>query len=325
MPFGIGLAGLGIHGARYARHLIRGDVPGARLVAVCRRDETAGRSFADEHGIHYVREVGELAARPEVDGVVLVLPPDLHGPAALTVLGEGKPLLVEKPLAATRAAALEVVTQLERTAGWLMVGHTLRFDDVVRRLRDQVADLGALRLVAISQRFEPATRGWLDEPGPGGILLNTGVHGFDLLRYLTGLEASSVGAVCSRSTTRRTDDGFAGTLSLDPGNVLATLDNVRATDSRSGRIEIVGEHGQLWGDHVHRTLVRVRGKETTDLGPVPANATIPATLAAFVRGVRDAAEPAIAAADGLAAVELVEAAELAAREGRRVELDEIRS
>jgi len=324
MPLGIGLAGLGIHGARYARHLIRGDVPGARLVAVCRRDETAGRSFADEHGLNYVREVGELALRPDVDAVVLVLPPDLHGPAALTVLCEGKPLLVEKPLAATRTAAVEVVETLERTAGWLMMGHTLRFDDVVRRLHDEVASLGALRLVAINQRFEPATRAWLDEPGPGGILLNTGVHGFDLLRFLTGLEASSITAVCSRSTTRRTDDGFAGTLCLDPGGVLATIDNVRSTDSRSGRIEIVGENGQLWGDHVHRTLVRVRGRETTDLGPVPPSATIPTTLEAFVRGVRDAAEPPIGAADGLAAVELVEAAELAAREGRRVKLDEIR-
>lgn len=324
MPLGIGLAGLGIHGARYARHLIRGDVPGARLVAVCRRNETAGKSFADEHGLHYDREVGDLAARSEVDAIVLVLPPNLHAPAALTVLGEGKPLLVEKPLAATRAAAVEVITELERTAGWLMMGHTLRFDEVVRRLRDEVSSLGALRLVAISQRFEPATRAWLDAPGPGGILLNTGVHAFDLLRYLTGLEASSIGAVCTRSTTRRTDDQFAGIVSLGPGKVQATIDNVRATDSRSGRIEIVGEHGQLWGDHVHRTLVRVRGKETTDLGPVPANPTIPATLAAFVGSVRDGGEPPIGAADGLAALELVEAAELAAREGRCVELDEIR-
>ena len=38
MPLRIGLAGLGIHGERYARHLLRNDVPDARLTAVCRRD-----------------------------------------------------------------------------------------------------------------------------------------------------------------------------------------------------------------------------------------------------------------------------------------------
>ena len=33
MPLRIALAGLGIHGGRYARHLLRGDVSAARLVA----------------------------------------------------------------------------------------------------------------------------------------------------------------------------------------------------------------------------------------------------------------------------------------------------
>ena len=34
MPLRIGLAGLGIHGSRYAEHLLRGDVPRAALAAV---------------------------------------------------------------------------------------------------------------------------------------------------------------------------------------------------------------------------------------------------------------------------------------------------
>jgi len=33
--------------------------------------------------------------------------------------------------------------------------------------------------------FEPTRRSWIDTPGRGGILLNTGVHAFDLLRFLT--------------------------------------------------------------------------------------------------------------------------------------------
>jgi predicted dehydrogenase len=324
MPLRIGLAGLGIHGRRYARHLLGGEVPGARLVAVSRRTRRTGREFAREHGLIHVDDPRELAARPEVDAVVLVLPPDLHAPAAIACLARGKPVLVEKPLAADRASALTVIHELERTGGWLMMAHTLRFDAVVMRLREQAARLGALRLVAINQRFEPTMRPWIDEPGPGGILLNTGVHGFDLLRHLTGLEPVSIRAECTRSVTRRTDDGFAGTLRLEPGGVLATIDNVRTTDSRSGRIEIVAEHGQVWGDHAHRTLVLVRGSAATDLGPVPPSPTVVAALGAFVSGVVEQAPPAVSAADGLAAVELAEAAALSAREGRRVDMAEVR-
>lgn len=324
MPLRIGLAGLGIHGGRYARHLLGGDAPGARLVAVSRRDERAGRAFAREHGLQYAREPAELAAHTAVDAVVLVLPPHLHAPAVIACLREGKAVLVEKPLAVDRATAISVVRELERTKGWLMVAHTLRFDPVVIRLREEVAKLGPLRLVAVNQRFEPTARPWIDEPGPGGILLNTGVHGFDLLRHITGLEPVSISADCRRVATLRTDDCFAGTVRLEPGGVLATIDNLRATHSRSGRIEVVGEQGQAWADHVHRTLVVVKGSESRDLGPIVSSPTIAATLRAFAHGVSAGTTPPVSAADGLAAVEMAEAAALSAREGRRVMLEELR-
>ena len=43
------------------------------------------------------------------------------------------------------------------------------------------------------------------------------------------------------------------------GGALALVDNNRATASRSGRIEMVGEKGQLCGDHVHGMLIEIRG------------------------------------------------------------------
>ena len=234
-------------------------------------------------------------------------------------------MLVEKPLAGDRTAALGVIETLDRTGGFLMVGHTLRFDPLVRRLKDEAANLGPLRHLALNQRFEPTTRGWIDDPGRGGILLNTGVHGFDLMRHLTGCEPESIHADCVRTVTRQTPDQFVATLRLQPGDVLATIDNVRTTHSRSGRIEIILEKGQLWGDHIHRSLVRVEGTRITDLGPVPSTPTLPATLQAFTNAVADQTAPPVSARDGLATLEVIEAAELSHKEGRRVRLDEIRS
>ena len=63
---------------------------------------------------------------------------------------------------------------------------------------------------------------------------------------------------------------------------------------------------------------------TSNSGPVPAVPTLPLTLAAFVRSVADGSEPPVTARDGLAAVEMVEAVQLSATEGRRVRLAEIR-
>ena len=321
---GIGLAGLGVHGSRYANHLLAGDVPGARLTAVCRRNERLGREFAATHGIGFAGSTAELVARPDVDAVVLALTPELHAEAIGAALDRKLPVLVEKPLATDARAGREVVERVEAGGTFCMVGHTLRFDPLIRRLAREVESIGPLRMLTVNQRTEPSELGWIDDPGRGGTLLVIGVHGFDLLRHLSGLEFESVVAETDRALSRRTEDQFAALIRLEPGGVLATVDNSRATHARSGRIELIGHEGQLWGDHIHRTLSRVRGRERVALGPVPAVPTLPLTLEAFVRSVADGSEPPVTARDGLAAVEMVEAVQLSAAEGRRVRLAEIR-
>ena len=323
MPLRLGLAGLGIHGVRYAEHLLRGDVPRAVLSAVSRQDAAAGQAYATAHGVVFVPDPQDLPEHPAVDAVVAVLPPDLHPGLARACLGRGKPVLIEKPLAADAASAAEMAALAEKTGIPLMVGHTLRFDPLVLRLKELARELGPLRLLAVNQRFEPTDRVWIDRPGPGGALLNTAVHGFDLMRFLTGSEPASVDALVETVVTARTEDEVVALVRLVPGPILATLDNARTTAGRSGRIEIVGERGQLVGDHVHRGLFRVRGRDQESLGLVPAIPTVAAALSSFVDAVLDGTPVPCTAEDGLQAVRMAEAARRSAQTGRRTHLSEV--
>lgn len=323
-PIRIGLAGLGIHGIRYATHLLRGDVPDALLAAVSRRDEAAGREFATRHGLQYVRDPCELATLPGLDAVALVLPPDQHAVAAHACLAAGRPVLVEKPLAHDTPSAAALAARTAASGNFLMVAHTLRFDPIVIAIRREASAFGPLRIVAITQRFLPNHRPWLDVPGKGGCILNTGVHGFDLLRFLTGAEPVTIQAEAGCVLTRRTEDQFVAAIRLEPGGILATIDNARTTLARSGRIEVVGETGYVRGDHIHRTLFRSERGGECDLGPLPAVPTVVEVLGAFTRCLADLNPAPITADDGLAAVTMADAALLSARLGRRVSLDEIR-
>ncbi|HJQ99939.1 MAG TPA: Gfo/Idh/MocA family oxidoreductase [Candidatus Polarisedimenticolaceae bacterium] len=300
----IGLAGVGIHGGRYATHLLAGDVSRASLGAISRSDEREGSLFALAHGIAYARDPRELATVPGIDAVVVCLPPDLHPDVAIACLEAGRPVLVEKPLAATVEAARRVVETARRTGTPIMVAHTLRFDGVVLAMRREAVSLGPLRTIAINQRLEPMQRPWIDTPGRGGMLLNTGVHAFDLLRFLTGSEIVEARALLARTVTRATEDGFAAAFRLEPGGILATVDNARTVAARSGRIEIAGERGQLRGDHIHRELSRIEGKALRNLGPIPETPTVPAALAAFTNALDTGAPMPVTVEDGLAAVEV---------------------
>ena len=204
-----------------------------------------------------------------------------------------------------------------------MPAHTLRFDTVVERLRRERDTLGELCVIAVNQRFEPSDRAWIDTPGCGGMLLNTGVHEFDLVRHLSGREPVAISAHTSRKRTRDTEDQFVAVIDLDDGS-MAAVDASRASTARSGRVELIGTDAQLWGDHIHRTLCRVRGRDREELGPLPPVNTLPLTLDAFVRSVRDQQPPPIDVHDGVAAVEMVEAALRSATENRRVNLAELR-
>jgi myo-inositol 2-dehydrogenase/D-chiro-inositol 1-dehydrogenase len=321
---GIGLAGLGIHGSRYAAHLLSGDVPGARLAAVSRKDRAAGEAFAREHGVEFVHDPRDLAVHPEVGAVAIALLPDLHAGIVETCINAGRPVLVEKPLASRASDAARLAEMAEAEGATVMVAQTLRFDAVVQAIIRGLPSLGGVHTVSINQHFETDTRPWIDEPGRGGALLNTAVHGLDLLRLLTGAEPVSVLAETGRALTRRTEDILAVVVRLDPGGILGVVENARSTDARSGRIEVVGPRGMIRGDHIHRTLHRIVGRETEDLGTVPVSHTVPRTLQAFVECLGEGRPMPVTARDGRIAVEMVEAARLSAEEGRRVTLEEIR-
>ena len=84
-----GLIGLGIHGMRYARHIMQ-DIDGAELYAVCRQDPARGQAFAREHNVRYYREYLDVLNDPKVDAVVVVTPSHLHERICTTALEAGK-------------------------------------------------------------------------------------------------------------------------------------------------------------------------------------------------------------------------------------------
>lgn len=315
----VGLIGAGKHGQRYAYH-VREDVPELALAALCRRDVTAGAAQADALGCRFHAEWEAVVADPGVEAVIAAVPPTLHPALVAAVAAAGKPLLIEKPLATTGAAAIEIVHRLRASDLPCLMAHTLRWNVVVRALRALLPALGPLQAIHLNQRFEPSTLPWLDDPAVagGGIIGHTGVHSFDLVRHLTGQEVARVWCRSARVHTQRTEDNFTAMLELDGGGPLVTVNGSRSTTGRSGLIDIAGAAGQLVGDHALGFAYRVYGSSRTPVDlpdPVP---TVREVLRAFVRLLLAGELPPVTVEDGARAVLIAEACRLAAQSGRRV-------
>jgi predicted dehydrogenase len=140
---GIGLIGLGQHGSRYARHIVD-DLPDAALVAVCQRSRTEGTKLAATYGslstMTTVISWLTRAWRPWSWAV----PPMLHPAIVDATCRAGKPLLVEKPLATSLAAARCIANAVSTSGVRAMVAHTLRFDSTVQTLQAHLSEIAPL-------------------------------------------------------------------------------------------------------------------------------------------------------------------------------------
>jgi predicted dehydrogenase len=313
----IGLIGVGKHGMRYARH-IREELPDLELVAIARRDPDQAAAAERRFGARTYTDYRELIERAEVDAVIVVVPPTLHAEIVGCAARAGVPVLLEKPAVPSLAAGQALLATLRRNPIPLMVAQTLRYNAVVRALRAGCAEIGPLRSLTFTQRFEPSPLGWLDDPARsgGGIVLHTGVHAFDLARLLSGLAVDAVTCQTQAVHTRQTEDNFVATLRLGGGVALATVSCARTAGARNAHIELSGERGTLVGDHVLNRAYKVVGTAVEPLAVGESMPTVREVLCDFVAALRRGAPVPITFTDGLRAVAVADACYRSARSGQ---------
>ncbi len=157
----------------------------------------------------------------------------------------------------------------------------------------------------------------------GGILFHTGVHSFDLVRLFSGREVKTVCCVTRKIGPAKTANHFSAILELDDGAGLATVSGCRGTASRTGAMEIAGEHGQLVGDHVLNTASLVQGKSAQVLATPSDIPTILETLRDFARVVIGGVPVPISLRDGLCAAAVAGACQRSAASGEPVAVPSI--
>ncbi len=330
-PLRLGVLGAGVHGGRYLRHALT-DVPGLRPTVLCRRDRAAGEALARETGVRYAADAADLIGADDVDGVLVATPPSSHLELARAVLAAGKPLLLEKPFTANldeaRALARLDADATSRGVPPLMLAQTLRWNPVLRRARQLWPTLGPVRLMRLAQRLEPTSLAWQREPtvAGGGSVLLTGVHLFDLARFLTGRE---VVAVDSRQRNWRNpacEDLFLARAELDDGT-LVSFEVSKFGRTRGGLLEAVGEEGQLLADYQFGGLRLVRGREVTREEVSADHPTLPLVLRDWLACARDSRRPAppVTARDGLRSLEIVAACYRSHRERREIAIADLQT
>jgi predicted dehydrogenase len=316
------LVGLGRWGEKHLRVLRElGLEVWAADVAPARREWAVGQGLARARVVADYR-----AALGGVDAVDIVTPADSHLEVASTCLGAGRHCFIEKPLTATAAEGRTLVERARASGAVVQVGHIFRFHPVTAALRAALAGgrIGAVRYA--TGRFAGFKRPRTDV----GVTQTDGIHYVDLFADLLGRPATAVAAVQRDFLGRGLDDMAVTTVFY--GEVPVIVETNYFVPGTHRECVIVGERGSLVADYGAATVTLHLGEharrgaewEARDTGKeelaVDRAEPLRLELQAFVDACAGRIPCAVGAEAGLRALEVVEAAARAAREGRTLAL-----
>jgi len=166
---------------------------GNELQALMVRDLGRAEKLAGEHGAKaYYDSVDDLLSDPDVDAVHIATPVYLHCEHVINAAEHGKHVLCEKPMAMNVEECRRMIDACEKNGVQLQICFLLRFHPFFQEVKSIVESgmLGKIveTRVALLKAYEIEEGKWRREPekSGGGVLMDMGAHGMDLLSYILG-------------------------------------------------------------------------------------------------------------------------------------------
>ena len=338
---GIGLIGFGLAGRWLHAPLLAPAGCVLRAIVTSRADEVR----ADFPEAAVCADVDALLARDDVEAVIVASPSGLHTAQAEQALHAGKHVVVDKPFALDAVSARAMIELAKARDLRLTCYQNRRLDsDFLTLKRILEADLlgPVKRFDAHWDRFRPSPRGgWRDSAAPGsGLLLDLGPHLVDQALALFGMPDWVVGDVFRQRDVEGPDDGFE--ILMAWGARRATLGACVFGAEPRPRFSVFGARGAWvkFGIDLQETHLRAGlSPENEGFGVEPEHqfgrlrigegeaVSTPAERGDWLQfyrnfreAVRSGAPLIVAPEDAGRVLDVLDAVQTSAREGRRVEL-----
>lgn len=207
---GIGIIGYGGFGEFI--HRAWNQMDNAHVVAIC--DSDPARNPGGD--VKFYTEDAAMLADPDVDIVSVATPPSTHRDFSIQAMKAGKHVLIEKPLALTVEDGELIIRVAQQTGRVASVNFVLRYNPIVEMIKNitEKEVLGRIRRVDLRnyamQETVPEGHWFWNPQVSGRILLEHGVHFFDLASWIVNGKAAETCAMGVERKSGMEDRMFAG-------------------------------------------------------------------------------------------------------------------
>ena len=235
------------------------EVPGSQVVAVMSISEKKARSYAERHHIRkWYTDAQELIDDPDVNAVYIATPPSSHATFAIMAMKAGKPVYVEKPLAASYNDCIRINRISEQTGVPCFVAYYRRYLPYFQKVKEIIQSGGIGDVINVQVRFSVPPRDldyhsgkempWRLQPdiSGGGYFYDLAPHQIDILQDLFGVITRAHGYPANRAHLYEAEDTISACFFFEsgiPGS--GSWCFVGHESAKEDCIEIIGDKGSL--------------------------------------------------------------------------------
>ena len=234
------------------------EVAGSMVEAVMSRSEVKARKYAERHQIQkWYTDAQELIDDTDVNAIYIATPPSSHATFAIMAMKAGKPVYIEKPLAASYEDCARINKISSDTGVPCFVAYYRRYLPYFQRIKS-IIDAGVIgKIINVQIRFAvPAPD--LDYNSPnlpwrlqpdivgGGFFYDLAPHQLDLLQYYFGVITEANGICANRGGLYKAEDSVSACFKFEnglPGS--GSWCFVAYNSAKEDRVEVIGDLGQI--------------------------------------------------------------------------------
>jgi predicted dehydrogenase len=300
-------------------------------IAACyTRSRDKREAFAKKYGCRPAPSYQEVLADPSIEAIVNTTPNDVHLETTREAAAAGKHVFLDKPIA-NNVSHGRAITEVCKNAGVVLaLGYQRRRESHFRWVKQRIDEGRFGKLVNAEANISRDRLGQIDLSSwryqaagmPGGVMLQIGIHYTDVLTYLMGPITAVRGHFAQLVLPGDNPDVASLILEHESG-ALSTLNASYASASEYYLMNIYGKDATAYYDMHNGLRLLKRGENRPVAVPAEKNDTFVEELEEFAAACRGGPAPEVGGGYATVSLAVVRAGILSAREGRRVEVDEV--
>ena len=234
------------------------QIEGSSVVAVMSRNAEKAKSYAQRHGIsQWYTDAQELVDDPRVNAVYIATPPSSHATFAIMAMRAGKPVYIEKPMAANYEDCTRINRISEQTGVPCFVAYYRRYLPYFKKVKELINNGAVGNIINVQIHFAQPPRNldynrqnlpWRvrSDISGGGYFYDLAPHQLDLLQDMFGVILEAQGYTSNRGGLYEVEDTLSACFKFEnglPGS--GSWCFVAHESAKEDAIEIIGDQGLL--------------------------------------------------------------------------------